>query len=145
MKSKLYSIPVIAILFLLFSCELADNDSELSVAEKLEGDWKCDETATEFKAALDFYTVTITIYSIDQDQILIENFYDLSTLSNPIDVVATVNGMNIILPEQLTDDGFTIHGSGVIASNYNKITWTYFANDGSDIWDEVEAIYIRIE
>ncbi len=145
MRTKLYFITVAATFFLFFSCNLLEDELTGSVAERLEGRWQCDETATEFKAALDFYEVNIYIHPIDDDQILIENFYDLSTLSSPIDVVATVDGMNIIIHEQDTDDGFTIYGNGVVASNYNKINWTYFANDGSGIWDEVTAIYTRIE
>ncbi|MBN2522816.1 MAG: hypothetical protein JXB24_06055 [Bacteroidales bacterium] len=142
MKSKLDLIPVIAAIFFLSSCEMIDDELTETVAEKLEGRWQCDETATEFKTALDFYTVDIYIHPVDDNQIVIENFYQLGW---SVDVVATVNDMTLVIHEQTTTGNFTIKGTGYIASDFNKITWSYFVDDGSGIWDEVSAIYTRIE
>ncbi|MBA7577359.1 hypothetical protein ES708_19210 [subsurface metagenome] len=141
MRTKLYFITVAATFFLFFSCNLLEDELTGSVAEKLEGQWECNETSTLYKKTLDYYTVYIDIHPIDSDQILIENFYQLG---RSVDVVAKVSGMTLSIPTQNTSDDFMIYGTGNISSDYNEIIWTYFVDDGSGIWDEVEAVYTRI-
>ncbi len=140
MKAKLFIIPILSIL-LAGSCELINEEFAGTTAERLEGQWQCDETSSLYKSALDQYIVYIEIHPIDSNQILIENFYELG---RNIDVVATINGMTITLPRQNTSDGFEINGSGTISTKYDKITWRYYVDDGSGIGDQVDAIYTKV-
>jgi hypothetical protein len=140
MKRRLLIIPILSIL-LVWSCELGNEDFTGTTAQRLEGQWLCNETATLYKSTIDQYKVYIEIHPVDSNQILIENFYQLS---NDITVVATINGMTITLPRQTTSDGFEVNGSGTISSNFNKITWRYYVDDGSGFEDQVDAIYTKV-
>jgi hypothetical protein len=135
MRSKICLIFVL-IIFVFYSCEEINNKDE-SIASRLEGQWKCEENSSIFKSALDFYTVIIQIHPIDSNKVLIQNFY---LLGNTVDVEATINGMTLTLPYQNTGDGYTVQGSGTIASNFDQINWSYSVDDGSGVPDEVEAV-----
>lgn len=140
MKKILYYIPLLTLL-LVWSCELTDEDLFETTAERLEGQWQCDESSSLYKSTLDYYTVYIEIHPIDSDQVLIENFYQLG---RNVDVIATINGMTITLPQQKTSDGFEVNGSGTISSKYDKITWRYYVDDGSGFEDQVDAVYTKV-
>ena len=89
MKKRLFIIPILSIL-LVWSCELVNEDFTGTTAERLEGQWQCDETSSLYKSTLDYYTVYIEIHPIDSNQILIENFYQLG---RSVDVIATLSAM----------------------------------------------------
>ncbi len=124
----------------LYSCELLDDESNLTIAERLEGRWSVEED-NPFKSAEEIYPVYIDISPIDSNTILIDNFLKLDEGA----AIATINGMTLNLPNQSLPGGFDIYGSGTIASNYKKITWLYFVDDGSGYWIEVNSIYTKLD
>lgn len=141
MKATLILLALGSIITLLAACETEQTESE-KVAAKLEGKWHCEEYSSEFKSADGFYDVYIEIYPTDSNKIAITNFYGLG---NDVDITANVDGMSLEILTQTTNEGSTIYGSGVIASDFNKITWNYFVDISDDEIDEVTATYTRIE
>ncbi len=129
----------ISLFMVLYSCELLDDQTNLTVAERLEGRWKVEEN-NPFKSAQDSYPVYIDISPLDSTSILISNFLELGS---GIDAVANISGMDLILSNQTVGDGYKIYGSGTISSNYKQISWRYFVDEGSGIWYEVNAIYTK--
>ncbi len=124
----------------LYSCELLDDQTDLSVAERLEGSWKVEYENNPYKSTADAYPVYIDISPVDSNTILISNFFQLGS---DINAIAKISGMTLTLPNQTIGDGFTIYGSGTITDNYKKITWRYFADEGSGIWEEINSIYTK--
>ena len=122
----------------LFSCELLDDATGLTVAERLEGRWLCEED-NPFKSAQDFYRVYIDINPIDSNTIEIDNFLGVDLGA----VHATISGMTINLPNQSLQGEFQVYGTGTISNNYKTITWHYFVDDGSGIWSEVNSVYTK--
>jgi hypothetical protein len=141
MKATLKILALGSVIALLAACETDLTESE-KIAAKIEGQWRCEEYSSGYKSADDFYDVTIEIYPTDSNKIVIENFYQLGY---GVDIIAIVDGMSIEIPSQTTGEGSTIYGSGVVSSNYNKITWNYSVDIGDDMIDEVTATYTRIE
>ena len=136
----LRSILIATAVLCTVSCEMLDIDSNLTIAERLEGRWLVEED-TPLKSTDDFYRVYIDISPVDSNRILIDNFYGINSGS----VYADISGMTLNLPVQNLQGGFTIYGSAIISANYKKITWDYFVDDGSGIWEKVSAIYTKEE
>ncbi len=122
------------------SCELTDNaDPTDSDAEKLVGQWRCDENSEFFKSIQRIYYVHISVHPDDSTKIIIENFYEVG------DAVAKVSGQSVTLPHQDLPGGFTIlSGSAAISPNNNSISWSYNIDDGSGDIDNVSAVYTMI-
>jgi hypothetical protein len=140
MGPKLYSLPLMFSLVVLFACEPGQTETP-AIAAKIEGRWSVEEYSSELKSANDFYFVTIGIYPGDSNKVIIKNFYDLG--SDNSNVSANINGMKLIIPKQTTDEGSTVEGSGVISSKFDKINWTYSINIGDDELHEITATYTR--
>ena len=139
--TKIIILTTVVIIAGLYSCELLDDNSNLTVAERLEGRWQVEEN-NPFKSAEDSYPVYIDISPIDSNSVLIGNFLELG---NGIDAIANISGMEIILPNQYVGEGFKVYGSGNISSNYKQITWRYYVDEGSGIWSEVNSIYTKLD
>ena len=138
MKTLRY-IALAGILLMTFSCELPD-DTTLTVAQRLEGRWKVNEDPIDFKNAQDFYYIYIDIYEVDDNTIAIDNFFDLHEGA----VYATISGMNLDIAQQELG-GYSIYGSGTIASDFKKITWQYFVDEGSGVWHPTTAVYEKAD
>ena len=131
---------LVVVLFLAFSCELAEELAGTD-AGRLEGDWNCEEESELFKATKGIYYYEVSILQ-DEDvsnRIIIFNFYQLGPY---VAAEATVSGLNIPLHPDVEGD-FTVNGSGTISSNYKRIDWNYTVDDGSGVLDHVTAIYTR--
>jgi hypothetical protein len=141
---KLYHIAVL-LLFLISSCEEARNDPDL--AASLEGEWKVDESSSQYKSRLqgEVYYVEISLSPEDSTTLYISNFYNV----NPdAQVVANLEGtrLNLMADQQITrfQSTYTVKGgSGEIATDYQSISWEYQVDDGSGMVDDVTAIYTR--
>jgi hypothetical protein len=138
-KVLLYSGFIFLAVSLLSSCEDESPDND-SVIEKIEGQWKVEETNTlKSTDGADTYYVYIAPHRTDTTKVVITKFYNLGTTA---EAVANVNGRTLTLPRQSLPGGFTIlSGTGNISSNYRQITWSYAIDDGSGIADNVTAVY----
>jgi len=136
--TRIFLLITAGLLAVLYSCELLDNPTDLSVAERLEGRWLCEED-NPYKSAEDAYYVYIDISRIDSNTILIDKFFQLSSGA----AYATISGMTLTLPNQTLEGGFDVYGSGTIASGYKQITWQYYVDDGSGDWSEISSIYTK--
>jgi hypothetical protein len=137
MKTINVFFAVITFSLIVSSCELLENTSDLTVAERLEGRWDVEESTIDFKSTKDAYYVYIDIYEVDQNTIAIDGFLDLDGA-----VYATISGSTLNLAEQEID-GWLVYGSGNISSNYKTITWQYFVDEGSGTWHPVNAVYTK--
>jgi len=137
---KIWFIPFLLIL-LTWSCELTPEEFDGTPAERLAGQWQCNETSTLYKSTQDYYLVYMVIHPVYSDQILIENFYQLG---RDVDIVADIQDNTITLLNQSTSDGFEIYGAGTISSKFDKITWRYYVDDGSGFVDQVDAVYTKV-
>lgn len=127
---------------ILFSCELIDdNPGTDDVHDKIEGQWKCDESSQIYKSTESFYWVYIDPDPDDTTKVIISNFYDLG---DNIFIYAQLNNLNLSIARQTTKDGYTIlSGYGTISSNYKEINWNYKVDDGSGEVDNATAKYTR--
>jgi hypothetical protein len=147
MKTHRLINPILPIGLLLMltavSCEdLFDNlEGDEDVRDKIEGQWSCDETSEYYKSTAEIFTVYISPDPDDSTRVFIDNFYELGY---DVSVVATVSGRNLFIHTQTIGGGFTILGSGTIASNYNTIEWNYSVDDGSGKTDNVTATYTKL-
>ena len=115
---------------------ILDTDDQRS---RLVDAWKCDESST-YKSELEIYWVEISKHPTDSSRILISNFYNVNTNAEAI-----LSGMELTLPPQTLQGGFTVTGKGDIHDDWNKITWSYSVDDGSGETSNVTAIYTRLE
>ena len=130
---------LLGVVLIINSCDVAEDllGGNPTVA-KLEGDWTCDETSEIFKSTSSVYAVTISADPDNDSGIIIDNFYGISAA-----VYATISGMSLNIESQTAEGGYTISGSGIIASNYQEINWTYNVDDGSGVVDHVTAVYTK--
>jgi hypothetical protein len=112
-----------------------------SIAERLEGQWLCDEISTLNISNIDQYRVYSKIDPNDSNQILIENFYQLS---NDTKVIVTTNETTITQPRQSSTDSFNVNGAETFSSKYDKITWRYYVDDGRGFEYQVDAVYMKV-
>jgi hypothetical protein len=138
MKSKIYLLPVLFSLAVLYACEPIQDDSG-NIAAKLEGQWKVEESG--YKSTADFYYTTVEIHQSDSNKLLIYNFYDLG---DNVSITVNVNGMSLEIPNQTTDDGSAISGSGTISSKFDKINWNYHVDIGDGSPQDLTAVYTKV-
>jgi len=134
-------LPSFAVVF-LYSCELIDDNPDTGdVRDKIEGQWKCDESSQIYKSTESFYWVYIDPDPDDSTKVIISNFYDLG---NDIYIHARLSNFSLSIASQTTKDDYTIlSGSGTISSNYKVINWSYKVDDGSGEIDNATAKYTR--
>lgn len=133
-------IPILGLLFLMSSCELADDVIGNATVAKIEGEWSCDETSEIFKSTSSVYSVSLSADPDKENGVIIDNFYGVN-----IAVKATVTGMTLIIGNQTTEDDYEVSGSGTISSNYEEINLNYNVDDGSGEIDHVTAVYTKID
>lgn len=144
MKRFLYIFIFLSLIIL--SCE-KDDQSDIEVAEALEGEWSVDETSQYYKNQMSTYQVEITPVSENDDQVLISNFYQLGYENS---VMGDIEGKKIkLVPNQeIIVSGISsytiLSGTGNISDDYQNIDWNYEVDDGSGQIDYVEAIYTKI-
>jgi hypothetical protein len=141
MKKAIKYFAFIAPLLTAVSCELITDNTNQSVAEKLEGRWQVEESPIDFKSAKDAYIVYIDIYQVDSNTIAIDNFLDLNAGS----VSATISGSILTIPTQELSGGWTVYGTGVISNNYQTITWNYYVDEGSGSWHQSNPVYTKAD
>jgi len=136
MKKNNILLGLILAVLVLYSCEdIIDPANSKEIAAALEGQWSCTET---LKSPQDSYEPYIYLNENDSTKVFISNF---NGLGNDHEVMATVNGYSITIPNQEMIQGYSARGTGTISSNLQQITWTYFVDDGSGIEEEYDAIY----
>ncbi len=131
-KNRIIIALLAVILMSLPACELDDIDSR----DKFIGKWRVSESSEYYGPPAMSYTVDIKEGELDEDEIIISNFYNMN-----VDAYAFVSGNNITIPRQLIcDDTIEIEGSG----NYtnNEIHLSYSANDGA-VLDNLTAILTK--
>ena len=141
--SRLFIIlPGILSILLLNSCEdiLGDLNGRLS-QDMLVDTWKVEENTGSYKSAEEVYWVEIEAHPSDTGRIVIYNFYNVEAEAEAI----LAGGMELIIPEQVLEGGYTVTGRGEAQGNRaNQIIWTYTVDDGSGIPENITAIYTRL-
>ena len=146
---KYYSIFLaLTLLIGLSGCEDALKDpTSAEIALGIEGEWSVDETSSIFdnntplyKAAMQTYSVSISVSESDSTLIYIDNFYGLG---NNVYAEARVMGHSLRLtPNQVLSGGYTLsEGSATINKNLQEIKLNYAVDDGSGELDQVAATY----
>ena len=118
---KKYSIYIFIFVVILSSC-LPDEDTIPDTnddRDKIADNWMCAENSPSFGEQ--YYSVDIEKDSINENKVLIYNFYGLDDDSF---LRATMSGMKLTITNE-TIEGHLISGEGIISSNYKTINWTY--------------------
>jgi len=130
----------------MISCE--QEKTAAGTRDALEGTWKVDENSQFYKKdANAVYNVYISLSDQDTAGLYIANFYQLGYEN---EVRATLDDDRIRLdPGQeltlLNSSYEIVDGTGVIASDYQSVSWTYQVDDGSGEIDHVTATYSRAD
>ncbi|MGB0178040.1 MAG: hypothetical protein ACPF9D_12795 [Owenweeksia sp.] len=111
-----------------------DNDDDINFIAEYTGTWDCREN-TGINAP-QVYKVNIQRGASDQE-IIINNLYNLSSTA----VKANINGFSLSIPSQ-TSAGVSFSGSGSAGAEFQEISLSFTANDGSGN-DQVSAILTR--
>jgi hypothetical protein len=135
---RIIRYPLLAgVLLLLVRCT-ADNPSPSPAdpRDSFTGSWMVTESGQKIT-----YQVVITLDPTSSTNVLIANFADAGSGSNP--AVAVVSGTTItLIANQTVGDGWVINGGGSLSGS-NKINWTYTLNDGATL-QHLTAVYTRI-
>lgn len=107
--------------------------------DKIVDTWKCDEESSYYKSVKEVYWVEISKHPTDSSRIIIYNFYNVDA-----DAEAIMNGLNLTLPLQTLEGGYTVSGNGLIRKDYKEINWQYTVDDGSGDLDKAAALYSRL-
>jgi hypothetical protein len=126
---------------LLNSCEETQDLIGNITVQKLVGSWDCYEDVARKKSTLESYTVEIVADPENASGILIYGVYGLG---NDVYAKADVAGSTITINDNVAG-GFQISGTGIIASDYKEINWTYSVDDGSGVDDHFTAVYTKVE
>jgi hypothetical protein len=115
------------------SCEKMSNKNLTGdPRDNIVNTWICRENRSN--GVTSAYIVVITKSETQNDLIYLDNLYNLGKNIN-----ATIAGLSLDIPIQYVS-GWTIYGSGSIASDYSKITLSFIASDGSGTITDVTAI-----
>lgn len=135
MKKHIYQLLILLLPIITFiSCEKNEEIDTKETIEKISGNWTVQENSTVFGNSN--YAVEILKKPDSENQVEIRNFYHLSFT---ISTIATIDGLNINIPEQIVS-GQTVKGSGKINSNLNRINIDFTADDGSGDLDIVNLV-----
>lgn len=127
--------------FLAYSCEDLPGPDTGDVRDNLVDTWKVTEVSSPLKSVQGAYWVEIEKHPDKQNVILIYFFHGLG---DDVYAEASLSGTTLTLGLQDLPGGWTVQGSGEIQKNWNEINWSYTADDGSGIIDQVTAVYTRI-
>jgi hypothetical protein len=140
MKVIRFSLIFFIIAMISNSCELTEDLIDINpLVSELKGEWLCDENSEIYKATKEVYMVYISPDADNPNGLIIDGFYQLGDIG----LKATVLNTSISIHSQTVEGGFTISGSGIVASNHKRIDWTYNVDDGSGVIDHVTAVYTR--
>jgi len=130
MKINQYVIfTVVTITLLISACQKDTTDDP---RDNLVGTWKCQETGTS--SGTQTFQASISKSSSDSTQLFIDNFYGTQQK-----IKVTMSSFSLIISKQ-TVDNYSIQGTGVVSSDFKKITWSYTADDGGEV-DNVSSTY----
>jgi hypothetical protein len=132
---------LVMLAFLAYSCENLPGPDTGDDRDKLVDTWKVTEESSPLKSEQGAYWVEIEKHPDKQDMVLIYFFHGLG---DDVYAEASLSGSTLTLGSQVLQGGWTIQGSGEIQKNWNEINWTYTADDGSGVIDQVTAVYTRI-
>ena len=132
---------LLVLAFLAYSCEDLLGPDTGDDRDKLVDTWKVTEESSPLKSEQGAYWVEIEKHPDKQDMVLIYFFHGLG---DDVYAEASLSGSTLTLGSQVLQGGWTIQGSGEIQNRWNEINWTYTADDGSGVIDQVTAVYTRI-
>ena len=140
---NLLKVPGILVLltFLAYSCEDLLGPDTGDDRDKLVDTWKVTEESSPLKSGQGAYWVEIEKHPYNQNMVRIYFFHGLGDY---VYAEASLGGSTLTLGSQVLQGGWTIQGSGEIQRSWNEIHWTYTADDGSGVIDQVTAVYTRI-
>jgi len=127
--------------FLAYSCEDLLGPGTGGDIDMLVDTWKVTEESTPLKSGQGAYWVEIEKHPDNQNMIRIYFFHGLG---DDVYAEASLVGSTLTLGSQVLQGGWTIQGGGEIQKSWNEIHWTYTADDGSGVLDQVTAVYTRI-
>lgn len=141
--NKYLSILLIVFSFIIISCEKDESPSNNptgtvnDVRDRYTGTWTASESSQIYGQTT--YQVNIKKAPNDNNQVLIENFYNLGFTNAVYAILA--NNNTVLQINQQSVSGQTISGSLNIYST-NDIRGTFNANDGSGV-DNVSVNFTR--
>ena len=127
--------------FMAYSCEDLLGPDTGDDRDKLVDTWKVAEESSPLKSGQGAYWVEIEKHPDNQNMVRIYFFHGLG---DDVYAEASLGGSTLTLGSQVLQGGWTIQGSGEIQKSWNEIHWTYTADDGSGVIDQVTAVYTRI-
>ena len=127
--------------FLAYSCEDLLGPDTGDDRDSLVDTWKVIEESSPLKSEQGAYWVEIEKHPDKRNKVMIYFFHGLG---DDVYAEASLSGSTLTLGSQVLQGGWTIQGSGEIQKNWNEINWTYTADDGSSVIDQVTAVYTRI-
>ena len=123
-RSKLPVYSLILLAIFVNSCSKTDDTAQpaADAREALTGSWTNAESSKLFGASS--YTLTISLSNSDNENVIVNNFYNLGPKTS---TVVKVSGNNLTIAQQQVS-AQNVSGSGVLKDG--KINWTYYTNDG---------------
>jgi hypothetical protein len=132
---------LVMLAFLAYSCEDLLGPDTGDDRDSLVDTWKVIEESSPLKSEQGAYWVEIEKHPDKRNKVMIYFFHGLG---DDVYAEASLSGSTLTLGSQVLQGGWTIQGSGEIQKNWNEINWTYTADDGSSVIDQVTAVYTRI-
>jgi len=132
---------MLVLAFLAFSCEDLIGPDTGGDRDMLVDTWKVTEESSPLKSGQGAYWVEIEKHPDNPNMVLIYFFHGLG---DDVYAEASLSGSTLTLDSQVLQGGWTIQGSGEIQKSWNEINWTYTADDGSGVIEQVTAVYTRI-
>jgi hypothetical protein len=127
--------------FMAYSCEDLLGPDTGDDRDKLVDTWKVTEESSPLKSEQGAYWVEIVKHPDNQNMVLVYFFHGLG---DDVYAEASLSGSILTLGSQVLDGGWAVQGRGEIQRNWNEIHWTYTADDGSGVIEQVTAVYTRI-
>ncbi len=131
---------MLVLAFLAFSCEDLIGPDTGGDRDMLVDTWKVTEESNPLKSGQGAYWVEIEKHPDNPNMVLIYFFHGLG---DDVYAEASLSGSTLTLDSQVLQGGWTIQGSGEIQKSWNEINWTYTADDGSGVLEQVTAVYTR--
>jgi hypothetical protein len=132
---------LLVLAILAYSCEDLVGPGTGDDIDKLVDTWKVTEESSPLKSGQGAYWVEIEKHPDHQHMIRIYFFHGLG---DDVYAEASLNRSTLTLESQVLQGGWTVQGSGEIQTGWNEIHWSYTADDGSGVIDQVTAVYTRL-
>ncbi|MCF8297044.1 MAG: hypothetical protein K9J13_05800 [Saprospiraceae bacterium] len=118
------------------ACNPDEEEPLINSNELFVGTWLAEESSTLFPNQT--FTVKITANPLTENEVYIQNFYLFG--NDAVDRVTAITTSSTITINSQTVCNSVINGEGTLAGN--KISWSYYVNDGADI-DHVTGTYTK--